>query len=375
MSNVLTKIRRHDVMRRLGKCLEKMAKTGLYLLLGVMSRKPSRASSLALVDVKRVLLVRPNFRLGNAVIGARLAEAFSKNKPEIRIDYLGTDTTVQLFSGIGISSYHAYSRTFSYRPWLFLRMIWELRRENYDLAIQIGEGSLTSWAFTHLCGAKKTLGQKGRLQNTYDWLIEGKTSHAYELPSAIAHSLGLHCESLPWMVVSEKEHARAKELFKHSSEGGVVGVFVGGHLDKRLPLIFWQAQIRELNMTGENYVVMVGPEEEHYRQHLEQCCGPQGQILPLMPIREFAAVLSHVITLITPDTGPMHMATALGVPVIALLNTDKSRKFCPKGIADKTLFRPTPTEVVAVLSGSPLIQSDRARKEHMLDRRMLLGSC
>ncbi|WP_187776106.1 glycosyltransferase family 9 protein [Salinicola corii] len=252
-------------------------------------------------------------------------------------------------------------------------MIWELRKENYDLAIQVGEGSVTSWLFTHLCGAKKNLGQRGRLQNTYDWLVDGKTNHAYELPSAIAHSLGLSCESLPWMVVSEMEHARAEALLKVSSRGGVVGVFVGGHLDKRLPLDFWQAQIRELNMTGEGYVVMVGPEEEHYRPYLEQCCGSQGQILPLMPIREFAAVLTHIITLITPDTGPMHMATALGVPVIAILNARKSHKFCPQGIADKILFRPTPRDVTTVLSASPLIQFGWARTEHMLDRKLLLG--
>ena len=275
---------------------------------------------------------------------------------------------------MGISKYYAYSRTFSYRPWLFLSMIWELRKENYDLAIQVGEGSLTSWVFTYLCGAKKTLGQKGRLQNTYDWLTEGKTNHAYELPSAIASSLGLHCEPLPRIVVSEREHAWAQTFLKHSLTGGIVGVFVGGHLDKRFPLSFWQEQIQELNKLGEKYVVMVGPEEDHYRQYLEQCCGPLGQILPIMPIRQFAAILSHLIMLITPDTGPMHMAAALGVPIIALLNAEKSRKFCPKGIADKTLFRPTPQEVVAMLLASPLIESDRARKEHMLDRRMLMGS-
>jgi len=151
-------------------------------------------------------------------------------------------------------------------------------------------------------------------------------------------------------------------------------MFVGGHLDKRLPLRFWQEQIEELNVWGEPYVVMVGPEEEKYRSELEQCCGAAGRVLPLMPIREFAAVLSHMITLITPDTGPMHMATALGVPVIALLNVEKSRKFAPKGIADNVLFCPTAKEVVSVLSRSPLIQSGWARREHMLDRKLSLRS-
>ncbi|WP_083627735.1 glycosyltransferase family 9 protein [Salinicola sp. MH3R3-1] len=370
MSSVLTKIRRHDGMRRFGKALERAAKTGFYRLLGVSSREPERASPQTLVDVKRVLLVRPNCRLGNAVIGARLVDAFSKNYPEITVDYVGTDSTEKLFDGMGISNYYAYSRTFSLRPWLFIRMISQLREADYDLAIQVGEGSLTSWFFTQLCGAKKTLGQRGKLQNTYDWLLEGKINHAYELSSVIAHTLGLSCESLPWMVVSEKEHVGAARLIHQSSEKGVVGVFVGGHLDKRLPIDFWQSVISALNESGESYLVMIGPEEEKYRTELSRYCGTSGQVLPLMPLREFAGVLSHVITLITPDTGPMHMATALGVPVIALLNVPTSHKFAPRGVADRVLVRPTADEVTQILMASPLVQSTEARTEHMLDRKM-----
>jgi len=342
MISVLTKLRRHDGMRRLGKSLEKWSKSGLYRLLSVYPRSPRRASPLALDGVQRVLLVRPNFRLGNAVMGARLVESIGHERPGIEVDYLGTDTTEQLFRGMGISRYHAYSRTMSLRPWRFMSMILALRKEHYDLAIQVGEGSLTSWLLTQLSGAKKTLGQSGKLQNTYDWLLEGKTRHAYELASAIAHPLGLKCESLPWMLISEQEHERAANLIDRSSNEGVIGVFVGGHLDKRLPLEFWQTLIHRLDELGDNYLIMIGPEEEQYREELERYCGPSGQVLPLMPIREFAAVL----------------------------NTEKSRKFSPRGIADRVIFRPTADEVAEILLASPLVQSPSARAEHMLDRKM-----
>jgi heptosyltransferase-3 len=89
----LTAIRRNDRMRRLGKALEKKAKAGLYSLAARNRLAPRPVSAETLDGVKRILLVRPNFRLGNALISARLIEAFAHGRPDITVDYLGTDTT------------------------------------------------------------------------------------------------------------------------------------------------------------------------------------------------------------------------------------------------------------------------------------------
>ncbi|MCI0511204.1 heptosyltransferase-3 [Chromohalobacter marismortui] len=342
----LTYLRRHTAMRRLGRRLEKTAKRWIYRAVARGSRPARPATSEALHGVRRVLLIRPNFRIGNAVIGARLIQAFVEGRADIEVDYLGTDTTRTLFAGMPLSRYHALSRSMLVRPWRLARLLVRLRRRQFDLAIQAGENSLTSWLLMKTCGARQRLGQRGRLETSYDWVCHVSPSHAHERASSLAASLGLACAARPWLVVSEHERrAAAVRMTGLSGRQASIGIFVGGHLDKRLPLEFWQDLLRELERRKTPYLVLLGPEESAMRTPLESGCGEFGRVLPHMPLRDFLGVLANLECLITPDTGPMHMAAALDVPVLALLQVEKSRKFSPRGPSDSILFQPTPSEV------------------------------
>ncbi|CAM4305994.1 glycosyltransferase family 9 protein [Vreelandella rituensis] len=349
---VLTRLRRHTTMRRLGKTLEKRAKAWVYRRLAT-SWKPVPASSATLEGVKRVLLVRPNFRIGNALISARLIDAFAQARPDIEVDYLATDTTVSLFEGMPLTHCHALSRDMLVRPWKLFVLWRTLRQRRYELAIQVADTSLTGWLCLKAVGARRTLGANARLAGRYDEVyrvLSGQT-HAYDMAATIAHSLGLDCESRPWMMISEPEQAQAQvQLEQLSHEPFDVGVFVGGHLNKRLPLAFWQALCDTLNARGIRFILLIGPEEASLQSALQHHVGRHGHIAPSMPLRTFAATLGQLPRLITPDTGPMHMAAALGVPVTAVLNVASSQKFVPRGHADQILLSPTPAEVVDAIT-------------------------
>lgn len=352
----LTYLRRHTAMRRLGRRLEKTAKRWIYRAVARGSRPARPATSEALHGVRRVLLIRPNFRIGNAVIGARLIQAFAEGRADIEVDYLGTDTTRTLFAGMPLSRYHALSRSMLVRPWRLARLLVRLRQRQFDLAIQAGENSLTSWLLMKTCGARQRLGQRGRLETSYDWVCHVSPSHAHERASSLAASLGLACAARPWLVVSEQERrAGVTRLISPLGLRASLGIFVGGHLDKRLPLEFWQDLLRDLEQRQKPYVVLLGPEEAAMRTPLESVSGEFGRVLPQMPLRDFLGVLANLECLVTPDTGPMHMAAALDVPVLALLQVEGSCKFLPQGPSDQALFRPTASEVAkhaCVNSGS-----------------------
>lgn len=202
-------------------------------------------------------------------------------------------------------------------------------------------------------GAQRTLGADARLAGRYDavYRVPPGQSHAYDMAPTIAQSLGLRCEARPWMVVSPAEQAHAGSLLQpFSSTPFDVGVFVGGHLNKRLPLAFWQTLCDALNAVGIRFVLLIGPEEASLTPALQQHIGRFGYLAPSLPLRTFAAVLSQLPRLVTPDTGPMHMAAALGIPVTALLNVTGSQKFAPRGHADQVLLSPTTTEVVDAIT-------------------------
>jgi heptosyltransferase-3 len=345
-------------MRRLGRWLEKRSKAWLYRWVSAGTSPAKPATPELLRGARRILLVRPNFRLGNALISARLIKAFADGHPDIEIDFIGTDTTAVLLNNMPLTHQFSLQRSMLLRPWQLFHLWRSLQHRHYDLVIQVADTSLTGWLCTKMSGARHTLGAQGRLATSYDWVYETATedAHAYDVTTYIAKALQLPCEAKPWMVISEDEQHQAQKLLQQlSAQPFDVGVFVGGHLDKRLPLVFWQSLMSQLNTLQTRFIVLVGPEEETLRPHLEAYTGDYGTLAPCMPLRIFAACLKELPRLITPDTGPMHMAVALDVPVTVILNIEGSMKFAPHGPHDTVLFQPALHEIVLTLTADSVL--------------------
>jgi lipopolysaccharide heptosyltransferase II len=67
----------------------------------------------------------------------------------------------------------------------------------------------------------------------------------------------------------------------------------------------------------------------------------RSQVLPLaLPLREFMAVLKRCQVLICNDSGPMHIATALGVPVVAIFGPTEPAWFGPLGPNNRVVIQP-----------------------------------
>lgn len=64
---------------------------------------------------------------------------------------------------------------------------------------------------------------------------------------------------------------------------------------------------------------------------LADCGGLFEDYTGKLPILETAGILSQVDLMITTDTGPMHIADALGVPIIALFGSTLTSKNAPRG--------------------------------------------
>jgi ADP-heptose:LPS heptosyltransferase len=58
-----------------------------------------------------------------------------------------------------------------------------------------------------------------------------------------------------------------------------------------------------------------------------------------LPLKEFLAVLSECRILVCNDTGPMHMASALGVPVVAVFGPTQPEWFAPLGDDHRIVIR------------------------------------
>lgn len=106
------------------------------------------------------------------------------------------------------------------------------------------------------------------------------------------------------------------------------------HPDKAWPMGYWLSLIPLIERQGLDWII-VGKNPDH----LHALDDPRN-LTGRTALRETCAILSHASALVTADSGPMHLATAVGTPVVALFGpTAKAWGFHPSGPFDTVLER------------------------------------
>lgn len=341
--------------RRAGKSIERGARAfARWILVRCVSVPPNRRIE-ELTSVRSILVVRPNFRIGNTILTARLLPAVQARFPGAAIDWLGGDLTAALLEGLSVRRVHVVSRRFILAPWRMVTLLRRLRRERFDLAIDGGGGTLVGGLYARLAGARDRIGYAGQA----DWFFTVRLDPpheggAYGAARAFATALGLGDVSPGGYHVRPDERSAARELLRAQGvapEGrgpATVAVFIGGHLAKRWPAANWAPLLRRLHEDRTPLVVLAGSEEAALARRLAAEVSGLA-VVPPQPLRLLAAIIAEAAVLVTPDSGPLHLAAALGVPTIVLLQEEGSRFFVPAGNEHRVLWRPDPDEVEEAL--------------------------
>ena len=94
---------------------------------------------------------------------------------------------------------------------------------------------------------------------------------------------------------------------------------------------------------GAKVVLVAGPgEEDILRQILPHAGADQLVIDQHLSVPQFAALAAQFDLLLCHDSGPMHIAAAIGTPVVALLGSQNERLFAPPGDGHIVLQPPMP---------------------------------
>src|SRR6185369_11401170 len=146
----------------------------------------------SLRHIRRILVVRPNFRIGNTLMAGPIVLALRARFPEARIDYLGGDTTAELLAHLPLDSVHSVSRQHVVRPWRFAALFARLRRERYDLAVEGGLGSFSGGLYAYLTGARDRLGCAGKADRFLTVRLPPiSPPHVYDGAVELARHLGV----------------------------------------------------------------------------------------------------------------------------------------------------------------------------------------
>jgi heptosyltransferase-3 len=163
------------------------------------------------------------------------------------------------------------------------------------------------------------------------------------LPELIA-SLGFDVEpALPQIALTSTEREAGKYLLKMalgSDFGPCVGVFVGARArhGKRWPLSNFSELAGNLKNRGIQTVLFVGPEEEHLVDFLKDALIEDIPVIFERSLRIFAAMLSHCRLFVSCDSGPMHLACAVGVRTLAIFQNPHFDRWAPPVEAARVLY-------------------------------------
>jgi len=226
-----------------------------------------------------------------------------------------------------------------------IRLIKILRSRHFDMVINLKRiwtwiGAFKTIIFIKLVGAKYSVGKYTSKSFFYSMKVKepkGEIKHMVEENLDIARALGCEIKkvklSLP---ISDKERKfildfmRKKGLSKNDK---LIGFNPGAFRPaRRWPMFRWSALADRLIEEYRCKIVIAGDKSDvKVIEEIKNAVYKKESIITIteFTLKQYAALMERFILFITNDTGPMHMATAVGIPVVALFGSGEEEMFYP----------------------------------------------
>jgi len=320
-------------------------------------------------DLKRILLVRANFRIGNAVLTLPAVAAFHKNFPAAKIDYVGSPISRLLLLNQPLEHHYEAPRRFPQVLWQYFVLLRRLRASRYDLALDVScsQSALTSFV-VGLSGARIRAGCAGKWDGLFNFRIDKLAeSNKYRKLSELLKALRLkQIDEVGRLQFSATELSAGRAALASAVgkvTGPLVGVFIGGRKlrGKRWPLENFVEVVVGLTQKGFCVVTFLGPEEADIAEEIKVALGPGASLVAEPSLRKFAVMVAQLDLFICCDSGPMHLACAVGVRVLAIFRERDVARWAPPASVARTISSAETVSAGAALSAALEELSDGSR--------------
>ncbi len=148
---------------------------------------------------------------------------------------------------------------------------------------------------------------------------------------------------LPQLKTRATDDAIVEQVLKRvkaDSGAPLVGLFPGaGHPSRRWPLERF-AELADFLVRNDQVriLVFIGPEERVFIPEIRRRFPPATVILEKLTIPQVAAAQARLAVFVSNDTGPMHIASAVGAPVVLLLDKRAPRSYLPQGERHRIIY-------------------------------------
>ena len=276
---------------------------------------------------RRILAVRTDARLGNLLLLTPSLRLLRAAFPEGRISVLCPIR---------------YREILRFNPHVDqVLSLWSmplLRLRGYDLAIDFSphHAFSASGAFwTSWSGAARRIGfARGKASDFLTDPVPPPRTNGHETANlallvrsaAPRAALPPDSELLPEYHFGPGEREEGERMWRAAGfDAQTVALFLGGRAEKRLSPEWYLELSARACSDGRRVALFMGPAEQGF---LGGRTLPKGtSVVAGLAVRTLAAMLRNARALLTPDSGPMHLAVALGVPTLALFSYTEPWRF------------------------------------------------
>ena len=242
-----------------------------------------------------------------------------------------------------------------FKPLSVLRIfqiVRDVRRRQFDFVIDLHSLSETN-LLGFFSGASKRLFSR-RPGRSLDFLGNFNPKAPVDRNDPAQHLVDRYLDVLKPLGISEAP--RSPKLFtrpeddraidgmlrktKTQSGSPLVGLFPGaGHPGRCWPLERFAGLADFLiRNDGVRPIILVGPEERETIQRIRRLFPPASVVLERLTIRELAAAQARLAVLVSNDTGPVHIAAAVGTPIVVLIGRPTRHAYVPLATSQRLIF-------------------------------------
>jgi heptosyltransferase I len=225
----------------------------------------------------------------------------------------------------------------------------DLSSTRFDVALDL-QGLIKSGLLVRLTGAPLRVGfDRGWCRERLSALATNRrvmppahARHVVDQYLSLLGALGIDGRALEFRLPSDSAaEARMDEFFASAGlkpRDRVVVLNPGaGRPDKRWPIESFRALAEALTAgDGSRVVVVWGPGEETDARAIADAAGSHVLLAPPTDLLALIALLRRAGVVVAADTGPLHLAAALGTPCVGLYGPTRAERNGPYGAGHRT---------------------------------------
>jgi lipopolysaccharide heptosyltransferase I len=291
---------------------------------------------------RRIALIKPS-ALGDIVHSLPVLAALRQRYPEAHIAWVVNRSFEPLLAGHPdldetiVFERNALRAGLMNSVLMTMRFLSRLRRRRFDLVIDL-QGLLRTGLMALASGATRRVGlasaREGAVRAYTDVVSDAGHSHAVDRYWTVAEALGTTHKTIRFQVPVAPAAAQWALAQLDGAPRPWLMLGVGARWQtKRWPTTHFAALLQQAQQRFGGTAVLVGGPDETMLAHdtARRLRGPVRNLTGRTTLPQLVAVLQLADVMIANDTGPLHLAAALGRPVVAPFTCTQVRLTGPYG--------------------------------------------